>query len=388
MDTHWGDTLGPENLGTDLAMSGDGLVLAAGQQRLSNPNSGYTFSEHDYVNTVKVYEWNGDDWAMRGDPIAGPAGSENSQIGWSLSLSDDGSVLAVGSPWFEIHSAHRVGEARVYAWNGTEWAQRGGDLPLLLGQSYAFQDFQDAFDRFGYSMSLSGDGTIVAAGVRGRGGWQGGSHVHIYQWQGGPEWVPYGALSGYPKASIQRSPDLGDEDDLHSVRLTRDGRTLVVGWAGSTTVTGSSTSTYTQGRCEVGVYDALPIGHAGVKWVLRGDFILGQTADENSGSAVSVSDNGNIVAIGSPYATGVGGNGRLEVGRARVFTWDGTAWAQLGATINGIDVVNSPDAISYTHNLGEQFGYDVELSANGDVLAVSAPAVSYTHLTLPTTPYV
>ena len=352
-----------EMLGSDLAMSGDGLVLAAGQH--INPNTPFTYADYQVVYEVKVYAWNGTDWAVRGAPIPGPAGSEDTQIGFSLSLSDVGDVIAIGSPWYEIHGAAHVGEARVYAWNGTGWAQRGGDLPLLLGSSFAFQDFQQARDRFGYSISLSGDGTIVAVGARGSGQWNGGSKVHVYKWRGGPEWVPYGAMTGYPKASIMRSPSVGDDDDLHAIRLTRDGRTLVVGWAGTTTVLGNDQYSYNHGRGEVRVYDVLPFGPSDVRWTQRGAPILGETADEQSGSAVSVSDDGNVVVIGSPHAESSGGT--PSTGSVRAFTWNGTAWVQLGATLHGIPMVGSD------YGWPDTFGHDVQLNANGDVLAASAP---------------
>ena len=345
-------------LGSDLAMSGDGLVLAAGEHHSTSalqsfPNMGRTPS-------VNVYAWDGVNWALRGEPITGPeeqhGDSDHTQIGYALSLSDDGDVVAIGSPWFTIHGATHVGEARVYAWNGTGWAQRGGDLPLLLGSSFAFQDFQQGNDRFGYTISLSGDGTIVAVGARGSGSWNGGSKVHVYKWRGGPEWVPYPAMTGYPKASIFRSPSVGDDDDLHAIRLTRDGKTLVVGWSGTT-------NPDVDGRGEVHVYDAVPFGPLDVRWIQRGDAILGETADEKSGAAVSVSDDGNTVVIGSPRAES--STGRIATGLVRAFRWDGSSWAQLGATLHGI--ADTPGGAE-----GERFGDDVELNANGDVLAVSA----------------
>lgn len=339
---------GSEMLGSDLAMSGDGLVLAAGESH--STSSLQSFPNSGQIPSVNVYAWDGVNWALRGEPITGSDGSqgdsEHTQIGYALSLSDDGDVIAIGSPWFTIHGATHVGEARVYAWNGTGWAQRGGELPLLLGSSFAFQDFQQGNDRFGYTISLSGDGTIVAVGARGSGSLNGGSKVHVYKWRGGPEWIPYGAMTGYPKASIFRSPSVGDDDDLHAIRLTRDGKALVVGWSGTT-------NPDVDGRGEVHVYDAVPFGTLDVRWTQRGDPILGETADEQSGSAVSVSDDGNVIAIGSPEA--VSSAGRITTGLVRAFTWNGTAWVQLGATIHGMHMAES----SSGH--GERFGHDVEL---------------------------
>ena len=350
LSSTWGTTNLRMNLGDGLAMSGDGLFFAAGRHIPAGHYYQYLQAQE-----VNVYAWNGTDWSIRGNPIVGPSGSEDSQVGHSLSLSDNGDVIAIGSPYYTLHHLTKAGEARVYEWDGTGYTQRGGDLPLLLGPSYAFQDFQQAQDHFGYTISLSGDGTIVAVGVQGRGS-PSYAQVHIYQWRGGPEWVPYGAMSNYPKASIVRGDTVDDDDIwLHEIRLTQDGRTLVAGWAGYGT----------RGDGEVRVYDALPIGHVGVRWTQRGDSILAEMADEMCGHSVDVSDNGNIVAIGSPYATFNNGAGWVK-GLARVFTWSGTAWVQMGATLYGAPVPTGSTWVDF-------FGWTLELNANGDLLLVGAP---------------
>jgi hypothetical protein len=46
---------------------------------------------------------------------------------------------------------------------------------------------------------------------------------------------------------------------------------------------------------------------------------------------VSLSDDGNTVAIGAPYNDANGG----ESGRTRVYRFDGSVWVPLGAEIDG-----------------------------------------------------
>ena len=367
--TNPGHPYASEFLGSDLAMSRDGLVVAAGQHYRPIQIDG-TSTSFSIIHEVKVYAWNGYDYALRGAPITGPYESHQTQVGFALSLSDDGNVIGIGSPWFTIHGARHVGEARVYAWNGTGWAQRGSDLPILLGSSFAFQDFQQAQDRFGYSIALSGDGNIVAVGAKGSGQWNGGSKVHTYLWRGGPDWIPYGAMTGYPKASIMRSPSVGDDDDLLAIRLTRDGRTLVVGWAGHSSQSTSSNPNPTlsdnYGKGEVRVYDAIPFGPVDVRWTQRGAPIYGETVKEQSGHALAVSDNGNTIAIGAPEYISTT-TSRVHTGLVRTFTWNGTAWTRFGDTLYGDD--QNPANLAE----GERFGDDVELNANGDTLAISAP---------------
>ena len=56
---------------------------------------------------------------------------------------------------------------------------------------------------------------------------------------------------------------------------------------------------------------------------------------EAAGYSVSISASGNTVAVGSPeyYNTG---NYR-DIGRVRLFDWTGTSWVQRGKHIEGID---------------------------------------------------
>ena len=46
----------------------------------------------------------------------------------------------------------KAGHVRVYEWSGGSWTQLGGDI-----------DGEAADDRFGWSVALSADGTILAA---------------------------------------------------------------------------------------------------------------------------------------------------------------------------------------------------------------------------------
>ena len=97
---------------------------------------------------MRVYDWNsgGGTWDQRGTDIDGVAASDNS--GWSVSLSSDGNKVAIGSPQ---HSSG-AGLVRVYNWSGSAWQQSGSDIDGAAG------------DSFGWSVSLSDDGSILAAG--------------------------------------------------------------------------------------------------------------------------------------------------------------------------------------------------------------------------------
>ena len=62
-----------------------------------------------------------------------------------------------------------------------------------------------------------------------------------------------------------------------------------------------------------------------------GEDIDGEAADDLSGYSVSLSANGQRLAIGAPFSDDNGDNS----GHVRVYQWSDTGWAQLGADIAG-----------------------------------------------------
>ena len=69
----------------------------------------------------------------------------------------------------------------------------------------------------------------------------------------------------------------------------------------------------------------------GTNWVQVGQDIDGEAPGDSSGVSVSLSANGNIVAIG---ANENDGNGNFS-GHVRVFNWNGTDWIKVGQDIDG-----------------------------------------------------
>ena len=87
-----------------------------------------------------------------------------------------------------------------------------------------------------------------------------------------------------------------------------------------------------------------------------GQDIDGEAAGDRSGISVSLSSDGNTVAIGDPYNDG---NGTYS-GHVRVYTYNGFSWTQLGGDIDG-------------EGSGDQSGYSVSLSSDGYTVAIGAP---------------
>lgn len=91
-------------------------------------------------------------------------------------------------------------------------------------------------------------------------------------------------------------------------------------------------------------------------WTQIGVDIDGETEDNWSGYSVSLSANGNIVAIGEPLTDETG----IDDGQVRVYQNNDGNWTQIGSDIVG-------------EAAGDRFGSAVSLSAGGDIVAVSAP---------------
>ncbi len=98
-----------------------------------------------------------------GSDIDGEAGGDRS--GTSVSLSSDGSRVAVGAP-----QGGAAGHVRVYDWDGSAWVQVGSDI-----------DGEAGGDRSGTSVSLSSDGSRVAIGAsQNDGTGSAAGHVRVY----------------------------------------------------------------------------------------------------------------------------------------------------------------------------------------------------------------
>jgi hypothetical protein len=99
-----------------------------------------------------VFDWNGSTWTTRPKLLA-PDGVAGDAFGHSVSLSADGHTAMVGAD-LDDDNGGNSGSAWVFDWNGSVWTPR----PKLLAADGAVGD------RFGGSVSLSGDGRTALVG--------------------------------------------------------------------------------------------------------------------------------------------------------------------------------------------------------------------------------
>ena len=129
--------------GKSVSLSSDGTKVAIGAIR--NDGNG------NDAGHVRVYQYSSGSWSQLGSDIDGEAAGD--YFGAAVSLSDDGTILAVGAIYND-GTGTNAGQARIYKYSGSSWSQLGADI-----------DGEAAGDFFGKAVSLSGDGTKLGIGA-------------------------------------------------------------------------------------------------------------------------------------------------------------------------------------------------------------------------------
>jgi hypothetical protein len=298
-------------------------------------------------------------------------GAPEEQFGRSIALSGDGSLLAVGAP-FNNDFALESGRAGLYQLVGNSATPifnfAGGQVGLRVGQALSmsrssqpmlaiggtdfidvyplsqfgegvdppvleFERFEPAFisEDYGTSIAVSGDGTRLAAGApRAFIGAQGVGQVQIYEVGG-----VGGGQIGMVIVGLEGNDLFGS-----AVTLSEDGTIVGVG-----AITGASGAGY------VRVFSL-----NGTNWDQVGQAIVGRQPGDNLGKALSISADGQTVAIGAYQADAVTGAGYVQI-----FGLVGTTWTQIGADIVG-------------PNNGDRFGVSVALTPDANFLTIGANA--------------
>jgi hypothetical protein len=323
-------------------MSADGNVFAVGAKGFDMGGNGRI------KGYVRIYKYNESTWSWTQiGEIDGEAIEDH--FGFSVSLSSDGTTVAIGAEFNDGNDTNdsRKGNVRVYKYDATKttansngpigWNKLGSDID---GEAY--------FDHSGYSVSISADGTIVAIGaIYNDGNNSNSGHVRVHKYDGN-NWSQHGGdIDG---EAGQSTDDPGDQSG-YSVSLSSDGTILAIGAPFND---GDGTQKYDdRGQVRLYKYDATKTtanSNGPIGWNKLGNDIDGSFG-QKSGSSVSLSSDGTVVAIGAPG---------LSIGTVRVYKYNESNWTQLGGNLVG--------KTSY-----DNFGYSVSISADGSIVAVSAP---------------
>ena len=272
-----------------VSLSSDGNIVAVGA---AGGNTG---------SKVRIYENNSGVWEQIGNDING-----QSSLRFSVSLSSDGSKVAIG---LNGTSSDYPGKVRIYQNNFGVWEQIGSDIGLM------------GFESSVLSVSLSSDGNIVAYGTTANGTT---NKVRIYENNSGV-WQQIGS-------------------DLSEVDLF--GKSVSISSDGSIVAVGAPKGYFFDVKGKVYIYQNIS-----GEWQQIGDPLIGDNFGDRFGNSVSLSSDGNIVAVGAPADT---------VGKVRIYENNSGVWEQISTTINGV-------------HFNTYFGYTVSLSSDGSILAGGEP---------------
>jgi hypothetical protein len=361
-------------------MSSDGNTLA-----IAGPGS------NQHISATRIYDYDGNDWVQRGLDIVGEELLDRDGDVGGLSLSSDGNVVAVSTSAKDLNGGNDEGRTRIFEWDGNAWVQRGsnidGESGTVNSNSYG--------DRLGAGLSLSANGNTIAIGGPGNGDVIDDSgHVRIYDYDGN-DWVQRGlniqgtAENLFSGDSVSMTPDGntvligtasqqaycrifdwdgnawvqrglniggtivgGGDGEGYSIAISSDGNTIVSGIPGHN----NGLSNF-DGSGRIRIYD-----YDGNDWVQRGSDLYGRSEGDDAGFGLTISSDGNTVAIGYQ---GQDNFGFTDSGGVRIYDWDVTTmdWVQRGQSFEG-------DSFS------GRMGWSIVLSGDANSFAVSSPNVS------------
>ncbi len=249
------------------------------------------------------------------------ANVQGNRFGEFTAISGNGSVVAGSSRW---QSAG--GYVRAYEYSGTSWVQKG----QTISGTKAFPDL----DYIGHSVSLSGIGIRMSVGssLFDSNSLTNNGKVTVYQYNSNTDkWDVFGnELFGL------------SNDELF-------GQASVLSEGGSVLAVGAPKGGTANGYVKVYNYSG-----SSSTWVQKGSTLQSSIANDGDGfgSALAMSNTGNVIAVGAPRGK--------TAGYVKVYEFVSNAWVQKGGDIDGTQA-------------GEEFGTAVAMDGTGDRLIVGAP---------------
>jgi hypothetical protein len=308
------------NFGRAIACSHDGTRIIAGGKNYNSSQG-----------VAKVYDWNGSAWTQVGQTLTGTW--SDGQYGRAVAISGDGNIIAVSAP-YEHTSYTDAGTVRVYYLSGSTWTVlpdsgsltvndifEGTNSSVFLGMGRIQLSYNGktlAMCEYGYD-----DGTNTDAG-----------RVFVYQYSDGA-WSYKGTGA---------TQFVGSAANVHfgfGLSMSEDGNCLALG----TLDAGFFVEVYT--------WDGSAWGQKGLR--------LNEPSSGSTqfGAAVSISNDGNILAVGIRDADVADGALATNGGLVHVYHWTGSAWG-------------TPHKLTYNEAVDEDFAAIVELSGDGKRLIVGA----------------
>ena len=259
----------------------------------------------------------------------------------AIAMSSDGSTVAVGTPGAASSGRTGAGAVYVYHRSGSQW-QQTARLQATDGAAY---------DGFGWSVAISGDGTTIAVGApyanNGDAVDAGAAYTFVAQ------------PSGFVQRDELRGADTAAYDNFGtSLALARNGSTLLVG----------APSADEAGTNGAGAAYLFGINAGSGHWSqLRALVSAATISYGNFGFATALSADGSTALVTSP--TYIAPKQVLRTGSAEIFT-SNDAWS----TMRRAAAFGAPNR--NTDGTQDWFGTSASLSDDGTIAAVGAPAMN------------
>lgn len=290
--------------GASVSISGNYAIVGAYQDDIgANNNQG----------SASIYQYTGSRWVLM-QKLTDPNGAADDFFGYSVSIS--GNHAIVGAYQDNIAANNDQGSASIYQYDGSSWILK----KQLIDEGGAIDD------RFGYSVSISGNYAIVGVYLDDVDGIINCGSARIYQYDG-INWVLMQKLT---------DPN-GAADDHFGYSVSISGNYAIVG-AHADDVDGNTN----QGSASIYQYN-------GSNWayVEKLTDVSGAAAYDYFGNSVSISANYAIVGA---WLDDVGAN--EDQGSASIYLYNGWQWVWVQKLID-------PSGGAY-----DSFGSSVSISGN------------------------
>ncbi len=355
------DEAGAAELGASVAMAADGRTAIVGAPRSSYlPGAAwilYRVANHWYQGTAFI---NPNTRSETGVACSGSVENELEEaecsFGISVAMSENGKVVAIGSP----QADEERGEVLLYERSGTETSNSWRRAYRVAAPEHAKR-----LSRFGRSVALSEDGTVLAVGANSAYNFKGAAWVFNRQEKeeevekgGEKELVKVISWDQVGERLTGGAGDVGEGRLGRSISISANGQTVVVGAPG-VAVPG-------KWHGAAFVYHETGEGE-GAEYKLSPGSILSDTTEEGEerfGVSVAISADGSTILVGARQDDS-------KAGAAFVFVPAGEGWAQQGGKLQAKTEV--PEGEEPTVESNAQFGYSVALSGNGNTALIGGP---------------
>ena len=362
------------DFGRYIVYSNDGTTLATCLSHL-------TSSGLQFAGRVIIYHNNGSSWVQKGQNLDGTQASE--YFGRALSLSSNGNIIAIGSNNIEPNT-NRRGSVKIYSYNLSTllWEQIGGAL-----RNFNTNFYNTYTEQLGNHVALSGDGTVLIVGAMQSDLYSGRVISYKYEIRNTIlDWYVTGIVGYYTFINDFNinTYNFSYEYFGSRVALSLDGTVMAVYAAFAPAEHGDGDNTTVSNIFYSGVTRTFKWN--GSVWVQTGRFI-GQTREAypiesanflSTGTIISLSGNGNTIAIGEPNNISNGYNN----GKVSVYYWNNNdnSWNKLGA-----DIYGEGSTLRSDNNTDDEvlLGISVSLSNDGTIIAVTGREAPYNYSSYP-----